>query len=74
MSMTLKDSFRYQSFLDSLLTKTISYLGVRSNVTKATQEHIRSKENPDAKDESLDLSTRNQNAGRQHRRLCTGDR
>lgn len=51
--MNLKESYRYANFLDSLLTKAYGYLHNKGFVTTTTQEHMRSKANPDASDETL---------------------
>jgi len=54
--MNIKEAFRYQNFLDKLLSTTTDYLSYDSNVTKTTQEHLRKKANPDAEDETLDVT------------------
>lgn len=54
--MNLKETFRYQNFLDSILGKTTGYLGYSQNVTKTTQNHLRSKANSEAEDEEIDTT------------------
>lgn len=54
--MNLKDAFRYQNVLTSWIDQTCGYLGYDQNVTKRTQEHMRTKANQDATDETIDLS------------------
>ena len=54
--MNLKESFRYQNFLDQMLSEAAMYLGNRGNITTVTETHLRSKANPDAQDETLDAT------------------
>lgn len=58
--MNLKESFRYQNFLESLITKANIYLTNPSNVTKIAQTHLRKKANPEAEDETIDLTSERQ--------------
>lgn len=51
--MNLKESYRYANFLGNLLTKAYEYLNNKSFVTTTVQEHMRSKVNPDASNETL---------------------
>lgn len=51
--MNLKESYRYANFLDALLSTAYTYLKSRGFMTTTTEEHFRSKANPDAKDETL---------------------
>jgi hypothetical protein len=51
--MNLKESFRYQNFLDSLLGTASEYLSITSYVTTTKQEHCRTKASPEAKDETV---------------------
>ena len=53
--MNLKEAFRYQNFLDRLLSYTGSYLDNPANVTKTAQEHMRQKANKEAEDETGEL-------------------
>ena len=50
MSMSLKESFRYQKFLDELLCKAQLSLTNRSHALKTTKIHKRNAANPDAVD------------------------
>ena len=43
MSMTLKESFRYQNFLDDILSQTENYLRITDNYMVVTEEHLRNK-------------------------------
>lgn len=54
--MNLKESFRYQNYLDELFSRIHGYLCSRGNVTKVTEYHMRSKANPEAEDETVDAS------------------
>jgi len=54
--MNLKEAFRYQNFLDGLLTKTLNYLENTQNIVKTTQKHLKSKANPEARDETIDTT------------------
>lgn len=51
--MNLKESYRYANFLNNLLAKAYEYLNNKSFVTTTVQEHMRSKVNPDASNETL---------------------
>lgn len=51
--MILKDSFRYQNFYDKLINAAYTFLIINNNVTRRKQEHLRSKSNPDAEDETI---------------------
>lgn len=55
--MNLKEAFRYQNFLDRISGEALQYLGYNQNVTKTTQEHLRSKANPDAENETVDTTS-----------------
>ena len=54
--MYLKEAFRYQNYLNGLISTTISYLGGSQYTTKTVQEHLRKKANPDVENETIDLS------------------
>ena len=54
--MNLKESFRHQNYLQNLWAEAVSALTDEKNITKTIQEHLRSKTNPDAEDELIDLS------------------
>jgi hypothetical protein len=54
MAFVLKEAFRYQNFLESLIQSCDSYLRNSSNVMKVTEEHLRSKVVPEAQDEKKD--------------------
>lgn len=51
--MILKDSFRYQNFYDKLINEAYTLLIMNNNITQRKQEHLRSKSNPDAEDETI---------------------
>jgi hypothetical protein len=51
--MNLKEAFRYQNFLESLLTTAGGYLSDTDYVTTTKREHLRSAANPGATDETL---------------------
>lgn len=55
--MYLKEAFRYQNFINRLISQTMSYLSYDKNVTKITQEHMRKKVNPEAENETVDMTT-----------------
>lgn len=54
--MVLKEAFRYQNYLGSLINNASLYLCDVDNVTKKKQEHLRSKVNSEANDETIDIS------------------
>ena len=54
MSMILKEAFRYQNFLDSLLGAAELYLREENNFMIVTDEHLRSKAVASAEDETKD--------------------
>lgn len=49
--MILKEAFRYQNFLTTLLNNAQMYLRDTTNITERKQTHLRSAANPDAADE-----------------------
>lgn len=51
--MNLKESFRYQNYLESLFNEAVACLVNRRGITTTTNEHMRSKANPEAMDEVL---------------------
>ena len=53
--MILKESFRMQNHLSDLSEQALTFLADRSNVMKVKQEHLRSKSNPNAEDETLEV-------------------
>lgn len=53
--MVLKEAFRYQNYLGNLINSASSYLGSTENVTKKKQEHLRSKVNAEAVDETIEV-------------------
>lgn len=55
--MNLKEAFRYQNYLQGLIRQTLSYLGDTRITMKTTQEHLRKKANPNAENETVDMST-----------------
>lgn len=54
--MNLKESFRYQNFLEGLLNTAIRYMSSDTYAMKTTQDHFRSKAVAGAIDENVDLS------------------
>lgn len=58
--MYLKEAFRYQNFINRLISQTMSYLSYEKNVTRITQEHMRKKVNPEAENETVDMTTMRQ--------------
>lgn len=54
--MYLKEAFRYQNYLNELISATTSYLTTDQYTTKTVQEHLRKKANPDAENETIDLT------------------
>ena len=48
--MNLKESFRYQNFLDTLMKSAGIYIQDSSHCFKVTKRHLKSKANPDAED------------------------
>ena len=54
--MYLKEAFRYQNYLNELISTTSGFLSGSGYTTKTVQEHMRNKANPDAENEIIDLS------------------
>lgn len=50
--MNLKESFRYQNYLDGLFNQACGCLANTKNVTVTIQEHLRSSANPEATNET----------------------
>ena len=48
--MNLKESFRYQNYLDRLMTSASASLTTRDHCVKAIKNHLKSNANPDAAD------------------------
>lgn len=53
--MNLKESYRYANYLDRLLITADTYLRNKGFVTTTEQDHLRSKANPDAQDEKIEV-------------------
>lgn len=53
--MNLKESYRYANYLDRLLVTADTYLRNKGFVTTTEQNHLRSKANPDAQDEKIEV-------------------
>ena len=53
--MNLKESYRYANYLDRLLITADTYLRNKGFVTTIEQNHMRSKANPDAQDEKIEV-------------------
>lgn len=51
--MLLKETFRYQNFLTTLIDNALAYVNDKNNVTTTTQTHKRSQSNPNATDEVI---------------------
>lgn len=49
--MNLKESFRYQNYLDGLMKAAQYSLAIREHALKTKRNHLRNKANPEAKDE-----------------------
>ena len=48
--MNLKDGFRYQNFLNTLMTEAEYYLCAEEHLFTTTKKHMRQAANPDAED------------------------
>lgn len=60
--MILKEAYRYQNYLNTMIRRASMYLDRANNVTIVTEEHMRSKAQPGAVDETMDnLATREMN-------------
>lgn len=55
-SMKLKESFRYMNFLEGLMEVGMDLLRTESFITKMKETHLRSKANPEAEDEVIEVS------------------
>ena len=53
--MNLKESYRYANYLDTLLNTAYHYLQNKGFVTTTKQNHLRSKANSEAIDETIDV-------------------
>jgi hypothetical protein len=53
--MILKESFRMQNHLSELSGQALLFLSERDNVMKVKEEHLRSKSNPNAQDETIEV-------------------
>ena len=53
--MNLKESYRYANFLDRILVTAYIYLNNKGFATSRTQNHLRSKANPEATDEIIEV-------------------
>ena len=54
--MNLKESYRYANFLESLLDKSYKYLVSKDFTTTTIEEHLKSKANSDATDETIEVA------------------
>ena len=61
--MNLKEAFHYQNYLDSLLDGITRYLSTRDNVMKTEETHYRRESNPDATNETKDVTPTREFAG-----------
>lgn len=53
--MNLKESYRYANYLDNLLDTAYTYLRDRRFITTTKQEHLRSKANSEAENETIEV-------------------
>ena len=53
--MILKEAFRTQNFLDSLINTALSFLSQQDNIVCKKQEHLRKKSNPEAENEIVEV-------------------
>lgn len=53
--MNLKESFRYQNFLEGLLTTAQAYIYMPDHLYKITKTHYKNKANPDVQDDVEDV-------------------
>lgn len=56
--MTLKEAFRYQNFLDTLIRKANEYLLNKNFLTVTTQSHAKKKVYPNAEDEVVEVKSK----------------
>lgn len=54
--MVLKETYRYQKYLDRLIDKANDYLTSKDFITTTTQEHMREKSNADATNETITVA------------------
>lgn len=55
--MYLKEAFRYQNYLKDQISTALGLLASGQYATKTVQEHLRNKANPDAENETMDLTS-----------------
>lgn len=53
--MILKEAFRYQNYLDYIITSVIAMITNKSYIMNITQEHMRAAANPDAVNETVEV-------------------
>ncbi len=53
--MILKEAYRYQNFLTNLISSAQTYLGNGLFIMTTTQKHMKSKANPEATDDNLEV-------------------
>ena len=53
--MVLKEAFRMQNHLTALTDEAIAFLSINENVMRIKEEHQRSKRNPKAEDETVEV-------------------
>lgn len=53
--MVLKESFRMQNHLEELYTQAMAFLALEENIVSVREMHLRSKSNPKASDETVDI-------------------
>lgn len=54
--MNLKEAFRYQNKLDAYFQSITSYLNYPTNIMETKQNHLRSKSNPEAANETINTT------------------
>lgn len=60
MSLSIKESCRYQNFLDTVINTLSYYIRNTENAFKTKEIHVKSKANPDTSDEVLDATPERQ--------------
>lgn len=60
MNLSVKESCRYQNFLDTTINTLSYYIKNTDNAFKVKETHAKSKSNPDTQDEELDVTVERQ--------------
>ncbi len=61
--MNLKESFRYQNKLQTLMENAQRILGMESNITQVKNTYLRHKVNPEAEDETVEIAPESEFSG-----------